>query len=135
MSTQETQTPTPENTINAEDVLSQNPTLQETAVPDTALKQWLIEYVGEQQQPEDGNITVEMIVETVAAEFPEFLMAVAEENWVRGYYQAMVDVEEGTKAIREAVTSNRGPSEQTTEQQGQFSNEQDEQQSESASSE
>ena len=38
-------------------------------------------------------------------------MAVAEENWVRGYYQAMVDVEEGTKAIREAV-HNRGREQQ-----------------------
>ena len=62
-------------------------------------------------------------------------MAIAEENWVRGYYQAMVDVEEGTKAIREAVTSSRTTSEEATEEQGQFSNEQDKQQSESTNTE
>tara|TARA_Y100000310_G_C20604070_1_gene774575 strand:+ start:718 stop:1116 length:399 start_codon:yes stop_codon:yes gene_type:complete len=128
MSTQETQAPTPETALSAEDVITHNPTLQETPEPDTELKQWLIGYVGDLQKPEDGNVTVEMIVETVASEFPEFLMAVAEENWVRGYYQAMVDVEEGTKAIREAVTSGRNPD---VQKEGQFDDEQGEQRAES----
>jgi hypothetical protein len=92
-----------------------NPTLQETVTTETPLKEWLVNYVGEQQTPDSEEVTVEMIVETVAKEFPEFMMAIAEENWVRGYYQAMVDVEQGTKAIREAV-HNRGR-ENTTEQQ------------------
>jgi hypothetical protein len=119
MSTQET--PNPNNVINAEDVLANNPTLQETPEADTELKEWLIGYVGSQQQPEDGNVTVEMIVETMATEFPEFLMAIAEENWVRGYYQAMIDVEEGTKAIREAVTTGRS---QNANQEVEFNDEQ-----------
>ena len=34
-----------------------------------------------------------MIVEVVAKEFPEFLMVVAEENWIRGYKQAFDDME------------------------------------------
>ena len=90
-----------------------NPTLTQTVGTDTKLKEWLVNYVGQQQDEENesGDITVEMIVDTVSKEFPEFLMAVAEENWVRGYYQAMVDVEEGTKAIREAV-HNRGREQQ-----------------------
>jgi len=90
-----------------------NPTLTQTVDADTKLKEWLVNYVGEQQNTGDDNldVTVEMIVDTVSKEFPEFLMAVAEENWVRGYYQAMVDVEEGTKAIREAV-HNRGREQQ-----------------------
>ena len=90
-----------------------NPVLTQTVDTDTKLKEWLVNYVGQQQNEEDknGDITVEMIVDTVSKEFPEFLMAVAEENWVRGYYQAMVDVEEGTKAIREAV-HNRGRGQQ-----------------------
>ena len=92
-----------------------NPTLTQTVGTDTKLKEWLVNYVGQQQNEENksGDITVEMIVDTVSKEFPEFLMAVAEENWVRGYYQAMVDVEEGTKAIREAV-HNRGREQETT---------------------
>ena len=36
-----------------------------------------------------------MVVETVADEFPEFLLAVAEENWIRGYKQGLLDVEVG----------------------------------------
>ena len=92
-----------------------NPTLKETVTTETPLKEWLVSYVGEQQTPDSEEVTVEMIVDTVAKEFPEFLMAVAEENWVRGYYQAMVDVEQGTKAIREAV-HNRGR-ENTTKQE------------------
>ena len=32
-----------------------------------------------------------MIVDTVAEEFPEFLFAVAEENFLRGYNQALTD--------------------------------------------
>ena len=45
-----------------------------------------------------------MIVETMATEFPEFLMAVAEENWIRGYHQALDDVDAGqTMANDEAL--------------------------------
>ena len=39
-----------------------------------------------------------MIVDCMADEFPEFLMVVAEENWIRGYKQAFVDIEAGMKA-------------------------------------
>ncbi len=42
-----------------------------------------------------------MIVDTVAQQFPEFLMAVAEENWVRGYHQALDDVDAGRTAIEQ----------------------------------
>jgi len=73
----------------------ENPALTETVEPDNDLKNMLVEYVGEKAQPEDNNITVEMIVETMAEEFPEFLLAVAEENWIRGYQQALNDVDEG----------------------------------------
>ena len=34
----------------------------------------------------------------MAQEFPEFLMAIAEENWVRGYHQALEDVNTGRAA-------------------------------------
>lgn len=100
-----------------ETAASVNPTLTQIVGTDTKLKEWLVSYVGQQQEEEDksGDVTVEMIVDAVSREFPEFLMAVAEENWVRGYYQAMVDVEEGTKAIREAVHNRGRKQEATTE--------------------
>ena len=38
-----------------------------------------------------------MIVEVIAKEFPEFLLVVAEENFIRGYEQALADVESEEK--------------------------------------
>jgi hypothetical protein len=72
--------------------------LKETVNTDTIMKSWLVNYVGVQHNPEEDAVTVEMIVETMAKEFPEFLMAVAEENWVRGYHQALEDIETGRQA-------------------------------------
>ena len=83
--------------------IEHNPTLHEAVNSDTALKEWLVDYVGEKHKPESEEVTVEMIVATIADEFPEFLMAIAEENWVRGYHQALVDVEEGQKALEEVA--------------------------------
>ena len=34
-----------------------------------------------------------MIVDVLADEFPEFVLAVAEENFIRGYKQAFADLE------------------------------------------
>tara|TARA_B100000941_G_C28184672_1_gene388788 strand:- start:55 stop:381 length:327 start_codon:yes stop_codon:yes gene_type:complete len=63
------------------------------------LKEVMLEYVGKLNETED--VTTEMIVHTLAEEFPEFLMAVAEENWIRGYQQAIHDVDEGQKLLQE----------------------------------
>ena len=71
----------------------ENPDLKAEVKKDTELKQWLVGYVGDKLKPEDGSITVEMIVDVMAKEFPEFLLAVAEENFIRGYEQALTDVE------------------------------------------
>ena len=65
------------------------------------IKEWLLSYVGKQKNPKNDEVTTEMIVECVAEEFPEFLMAVAEENWVRGYHQALDDVDAGRNAIEQ----------------------------------
>ena len=63
------------------------------------LKDILVEYVGSATDAEE--VTAEMIIETMAKEFPEFLMAVAEENWIRGYQQAIHDVDQGQKMLHE----------------------------------
>ena len=59
------------------------------------LKQMLVEYVGNKYatQEDEGEfeVTVQMIVDTLAHEFPEFVMIMAEENWVRGYQQGIDD--------------------------------------------
>ena len=77
------------------------PGLKERVNTDTKLKNWLVNYVGEQHSPENGEVTVGLIVDTVAKEFPEFLLAVAEENWIRGYHQALIDVETGREMLEE----------------------------------
>ena len=81
-------------TINAKEY-EKNQSLTELVEPDNDLKNMLIEYVGQKLSPGDQNVTVEMIIEVLAEEFPEFLLAIAEENWIRGYQQALDDVEIG----------------------------------------
>jgi len=59
------------------------------------LKEMLVEYVGNkfatEQDDGDFEVTVQMIVDTLAHEFPEFVMIMAEENWIRGYQQGIDD--------------------------------------------
>ncbi len=68
---------------------------------DNTLKDMITEYVGNDLNPENDEVTVEMIVQVVARDFPEFLLAVAEENWVRGYHQALYDSDLGKKILDE----------------------------------
>jgi len=83
---------------------TRNPTLGEPIDPDSDLKNMIVEYVGINSEEyiqyggENNQVTVQMIVELFAKEFPEFLMVVAEENWVRGYHQALEDVDAGRQA-------------------------------------
>jgi len=67
---------------------------EETFNKDTELKQYLVNFVGEQKKlKEEDEVTVGMIVEVMAEEFPEFVLSVAEENFLRGYDQAISDFE------------------------------------------
>lgn len=72
---------------------------------ETPLKDFIVEYVG-QKLSSGEEVTVEMIVEVMAEEFPEFLMLVAEENWIRGYEQALDDVSEGERLMKESNENN-----------------------------
>jgi hypothetical protein len=67
----------------------------ETVSKDNPMKNWLVDYVGNKLKPQNGEVTIDMIVETMAQEFPDFLLVVAEENFVRGYQQALYDVDYG----------------------------------------
>jgi len=71
------------------------------------LKLWLVDYVGNKTTPENGEVTVGNIVDVMVEEFPEFLMVIAEENWIRGYHQALTDVEEGEKLAEEQKQLNK----------------------------
>jgi hypothetical protein len=69
----------------------ENPMLAMTVEGDSPLKGYLVEYVGEKLENEE--VTVNMIAEVLAADFPEFAFAFAEENYLRGYQQGLEDAE------------------------------------------
>lgn len=73
---------------------SENVDLFKVISDDNGLKKVLIEYVGEKLQPENNEVTVEMVIGTLAEEFPELILIIAEENFVRGYQQAAQDIKQ-----------------------------------------
>jgi hypothetical protein len=71
-----------------------NNDLSKQVIPtESELKEIIVSYVGNVVNPEGDEVTVENVVNVFAKQFPEFLMAVAEENWINGYTQALSDVE------------------------------------------
>jgi len=75
---------------------NENPNLELPVDNTTGLKELIVNYIGERLAVEE-IVTVDMAVQVFSAEFPEFLMAVAEENFLRGYEQAMIDIENHIK--------------------------------------
>lgn len=73
---------------------NENPDLLAVVEPVNPMKAWLVNYVGDKLQPENDEVNVEMIIKVMAEEFPEFLMPLAEENFIRGYRQAIADAEQ-----------------------------------------
>jgi uncharacterized protein YifN (PemK superfamily) len=67
------------------------------------LKKMIVEYVGGKLKPENDEVTLEMVVNELANEFEELVLPLAEENWIRGYHQAMEDVTEGEKLYQEQL--------------------------------
>ena len=80
------------NITSPEDAL-QNPDLKETVQVDNKLKDFIVNFTGQQLNPQNGEVTVEMVIEVLASHFPEVAFALAEENFLRGYEQALSDVE------------------------------------------
>jgi len=85
--------------------ISENLELTKQITSENPMKSWLIQYVGERFKPENGSVNTAMIIEAMAQEFPEFVLALAEENFIRGYQQALYDVdynpEEGKLSVPE----------------------------------
>jgi len=57
---------------------NENPDLLQVVEPVNEMKRWLVNYVGEKLQPKNDEVNVEMIIQVMSEEFPEFLMPVAE---------------------------------------------------------
>ena len=66
--------------------------LKEVAPEESELKEIIVNYVGNISNPNNNEVTVEQIIEVFAEQFPEFLLTLAEENWINGYTQALNDV-------------------------------------------
>ena len=81
------------NTDNAisEEQVHTNPMLAMRVETDSKLKEYLVEYVGNKLENEE--VTVNMIAEVLASDFPEFTFAFAEENYLRGYQQGLDDAQ------------------------------------------
>jgi hypothetical protein len=82
-------TTTEEESHITEEEAHTNPMLAMAVEPDTHFKNMLVEYVGEKFDEEE--VTINMIAETLASEFPEFTYAFAEENFLRGYQLGLDD--------------------------------------------
>ena len=80
---------------------SANPDLTAPVEKVNPMKEWLVDNVGGILKPADGNVTTEMIVHAFGVEFPELMLAIAEENWMRGYAQALHDSEKGFELLKE----------------------------------
>lgn len=83
-----------ENKVVTEEEFDRNPLLDQeigATEEDNEFKSYVINWTGQEHQPENGDVTVEMIVETLAKNFPEVVMVLAEENFLRGYSQALDD--------------------------------------------
>ena len=69
-----------------------NPDLLKEVVPtESELKDIIVNYVGNKINPTNDEVTVEDIINVFAEQFPEFLLVLAEENWINGYTQALND--------------------------------------------
>ena len=67
--------------------------MSEEVKNDTPLKDLIVDFVGNKLNPENDEVTIEHITEVFSQEFPEFLLKMAEENWINGYTQALNDVD------------------------------------------
>tara|TARA_Y100000034_G_C6880181_1_gene403206 strand:- start:667 stop:957 length:291 start_codon:yes stop_codon:yes gene_type:complete len=77
--------------IKTEEEAHINPLLAMPVVKDSELKKYLVEYTGTKFEKEE--VTVNMVAELLALEFPEFVYAFAEENFLRGYQLGLDDAE------------------------------------------
>ena len=75
--------------VKTEQEIHTNPMLAIAVEKDSELKSYLVEYVGSKLDKED--VTVHMISEVLASDFPEFTFAFAEENFLRGYQLGLND--------------------------------------------
>ena len=68
-----------------------NEDLENEVQTDSELKELIVNYVGTKKSPENDEVTLQLVLDTFSEEFPEFVLPLAEENFIRGYNQARTD--------------------------------------------
>tara|TARA_R100000808_G_C2144409_1_gene152201 strand:- start:692 stop:985 length:294 start_codon:yes stop_codon:yes gene_type:complete len=94
-----------EKIITEKDVHT-NHMLAMPVIANSDLKSYLVKYVGEKLDSEE--VTVNMVAEVLATDFPEFTYAFAEENFMRGYQTGLNDAE---NLLRTKISTTDGTSE------------------------
>ena len=59
---------------------------------DSELRKMIMEYVLSRYTYEDELVTEEMILEVLIEEIPDIIFILSEENFFRGYEQALIDL-------------------------------------------
>ncbi|MBP02439.1 MAG: hypothetical protein CMM25_06495 [Rhodospirillaceae bacterium] len=80
--------------------MSLEKTVMDNSDTTTELRDYIVDYVGNLLNPEDNQVTVEMIINVLADELPEVVLPLVEENYIRGYEQGLEDLrsfEDGMK--------------------------------------
>lgn len=80
--------------------MSLEKTVMDNSDTTTELREYIVDYVGNLLNPEDNQVTVEMIINVLADELPEVVLPLVEENYIRGYEQGLEDLrsfEDGMK--------------------------------------
>lgn len=65
---------------------------------DGKLKELFVNYVGNKLNPDNDEVTMGMVIDVLAEEFPEVLYTVAEENFLKGYETALEDMSAFSKS-------------------------------------
>ena len=81
-----------------------NPVLESTVDAENEIKNLLVQYAGNKIDPDIEGVTVGVIIEALSEDFPELILAIAEENFIRGYKQAFVDIEITSKNLMQLET-------------------------------
>ena len=93
------------------DISENMTTLNDTVENNNELMDYIINYVGQETQPENDEVTIGMVIDVLAEKFPQLVLCLSEEKWVRGYQQALTDVQEGERIFNEGVPEEKQESE------------------------
>jgi hypothetical protein len=79
---------------------------------DGELKERIVSYVGNKLNPVNNEVTIEMVIDILASEFPDLVLAIAEENFLRGYERGLDDSATGFMANEQPSSIFQKPTEE-----------------------